>query len=215
MIKAAVFDVGETLIDETRIWCRWADRLGVPRFAFLGAIGGMAATGRPLTDAFELVRPGLDVDAEQIAWAAEEPHSLRNNFDADDLYPDVRRALGELRRRGITVIIAGNQPPQAKSALERMTLPVDAIYTSAEWDLEKPDPKFFTRVTEVAGVAPAEICYIGDRVDNDVVPVLAASMMPVLIRRGPWGYLTSELPDAARATVIDGLDELPDLLSPA
>lgn len=215
MIKAAVFDVGETLIDETRIWCRWADRLGVPRFAFLGVIGGMAATGRPLTDAFELVRPGLDLEAEQIAWAAEEPDSLRNNFDADDLYPDARRALGELRRRGITVIIAGNQPPQAKSALERMALPVDAVYTSAEWDLEKPDPKFFTRVAEVAGVEPGEICYVGDRVDNDVLPVLAAGMMPVLIRRGPWGYLTAELPDAARAMVIDGLDELPDLLSPA
>ncbi|MGW4242893.1 HAD family hydrolase [Nocardia sp. NPDC004722] len=215
MIKAAVFDVGETLIDETRIWSRWADRLGVPRFAFLGVIGGMAATGRPLTDAFKLVRPGIDVEAEQIAWAAEEPDSLRVNFDGDDLYPDVRRALGELRRRGITVIIAGNQPPQAKSALERMALPVDAVYTSAEWGLEKPDPKFFTRVAEVAGVAPAEICYIGDRVDNDVLPVLAAGMRPVLIRRGPWGYLTSELPDAARATVIDGLDELPELLAPA
>ncbi|MFJ9367525.1 HAD family hydrolase [Nocardia sp. NPDC101769] len=215
MIKAAVFDVGETLIDETRIWCRWADRLGVPRFAFLGVIGGMAATGRPLTDAFELVRPGIDIEAEQIAWAAEEPESLRNNFDADDLYPDARRALGELRARGITVIIAGNQPPQAKSALERMELPVDAVYTSAEWALEKPDPEFFARVAEVAGVMPGEICYVGDRVDNDVLPVLAAGMMPVLIRRGPWGYLTAEQPDAARATVVDGLDELPDLLAPA
>ncbi|MFE3224038.1 HAD family hydrolase [Nocardia sp. NPDC059228] len=215
MIKAAVFDVGETLIDETRIWCRWADRLGVPRFAFLGVIGGMAATGRPLTDAFELVRPGIDIEAEQVAWAAEEPESLRNNFDADDLYPDVRRALGELRARGISVIIAGNQPPQAKSALERMELPVDAVYTSAEWALEKPDPEFFARVAEVAGVMPGEICYVGDRVDNDVLPVLAAGMMPVLIRRGPWGYLTAEQPDAARATVVDGLDELPDLLAPA
>ncbi|MGW5226872.1 HAD family hydrolase [Nocardia niigatensis] len=215
MIKAAVFDVGETLIDETRIWCRWADRLGVPRFAFLGVIGGMAAAGRPLTDAFDLVRPGLDLEAEQIAWAAEEPDSLRNNFDADDLYPDVRRALGELRARGVTVIIAGNQPPQAKSALERMALPVDAVYTSAEWALEKPDPEFFTRVAEVTGVVPGEICYVGDRVDNDVLPVLAAGMMPVLIRRGPWGYLTAEQPEAARATVIDGLDELPELLAPA
>ncbi|UGT45296.1 HAD family hydrolase [Nocardia yamanashiensis] len=215
MIKAVVFDVGETLIDETRIWNRWAERIGVPGFALLGAIGGMAATGRPLTEAFELLRPGIDLAAEDAAWAAAEPDSLRNNFDADDLYPDVRSALGELRRRGLRVIIAGNQPPQAKSALERMELPVDAIYTSAEWDLEKPDPKFFVRVAEVAGVAAAEICYVGDRVDNDVLPVLAAGMRPVLIRRGPWGYLSSELPDAARATVIDSLDELPELLAPA
>ncbi|NNH73056.1 HAD family hydrolase [Nocardia uniformis] len=216
MTKAVVFDVGETLIDETRIWSRWADRLGVSRFAMLGVIGGMAATGRPLRDAFELLSPGIDLEAEQIAWAAAEPESLRVNFDADDLYPDVRRALSELRSRGLTVIIAGNQPPQAKAALERMGLPVDAIYTSAEWELEKPDPEFFLKVKEVAGVKAAEICYVGDRVDNDVMPAHAVGMHPVLIRRGPWGYLHAELPQASRyGTVVDSLDALPDLLTPA
>ncbi|MFE6864792.1 HAD family hydrolase [Nocardia sp. NPDC057668] len=214
MIKAVVFDVGETLIDETRIWSRWADRLGVPRFALMGAIGGMAATGRPLTDAFELLRPGIDLDAEQEAWALAEPDSLRNNFDADDLYPDVVPALGELRSRGLQVIIAGNQPPQAKSALEKMELPVDGIYTSAEWELEKPDPEFFAKVAEVAGVKFREICYVGDRVDNDVLPAAAAGMVPTLIRRGPWGYLHSELPQTSYGIVIDTLAQLPDVLAP-
>lgn len=214
MIKAVVFDVGETLVDETRIWCRWADRIGVPRFALLGVIGGMAGAGRPLTEAFALVRPGLDLEAEDRAWAADEPESLRNNFDGDDLYPDVRGGLAELRRRGLGVIIAGNQPPQAKSALERMGLPVDAIYTSAEWGLEKPDPAFFDKVVEVAGVGAAEIAYVGDRVDNDVLTARAAGMLPILIRRGPWGYLGSEQPGAALATVVDSILELPDLLAP-
>ncbi|MGV9411822.1 HAD family hydrolase [Nocardia sp. NPDC003693] len=214
MIKAAVFDVGETLIDETRIWSRWADRLGVPGFALMGAIGGMAATGRPLTDAFELLRPGIDLDAEQEAWALAEPDSLRNNFDADDLYPDVVPSLAELRSRGVQVIIAGNQPPQAKSALEKMELPVDAIYTSAEWNLEKPDPAFFAKVAEVAGVKFREICYVGDRVDNDLLPAAAAGMVPALIRRGPWGYLHSELPQTSHGIVIDSLAQLPDVLAP-
>ncbi|MEU8895115.1 HAD family hydrolase [Nocardia sp. NPDC048505] len=214
MIKVVVFDVGETLIDETRIWSRWADRLGVPRFALLGVIGGMAATGRPLTDAFALVAPGIDVEAEQIAWAAEEPDGLRVNFDAEDLYPDVRRALSALRAQGLRVIVAGNQPPQAKAALEEMELPVDGVYTSAEWGLEKPDPKFFLKVAEVVGVRPAQICYVGDRVDNDVLPAHAAGMKPVLIRRGPWGYLHAELPQATRyGTVVDDLDALPALLA--
>ncbi|WP_327141457.1 HAD family hydrolase [Nocardia sp. NBC_01327] len=214
MIKAVVFDVGETLIDETRIWSRWADRLGIPGFALLGVIGGMAATGRPLTDAFELLLPGVDLDREQVSWAMDEPESLRNNFDADDLYPDVRRALAGLRERGLKVIIAGNQPPQAKSALEKMNLPVDAIYTSAEWDLEKPDPKFFLKVAEVAGVPAGEICYVGDRVDNDVLPASGAGMIPVLIRRGPWGYLHAELPQSAYSIVVDSLDALADLIAP-
>lgn len=211
-----MFDVGETLIDETRIWSRWADRLGVPRLAFIGVLGGMAALDRPHRDAFELLAPGFDTDTEIARWAAEDPEGLRENFDADDLYPDVRPALTELRRRGLTVVIAGNQPPQAHAALEQMRLPADAIFASAEWGVEKPDPAFFAKVAEVAGAAPAEICYVGDRLDNDVLPANSAGMMAVLLRRGPWGYLHAERPAAAQlAAVIDSLTQLPQLLAPA
>jgi HAD superfamily hydrolase (TIGR01662 family) len=204
VIKAVVFDVGETLIDETRIWSRWADRLGVPRLTFLGVLGGMAALDRPYHDAFALVRPGLDIDAEVARWAAEDPDGLRENFDADDLYPDVREALQALRRLGLTVVIAGNQPPQAKAALEAMALPVDAIFTSAGWGVEKPDQAFYRMVAQVCGVDPAHILYVGDRLDNDVLAAAQAGMRTVLLRRGPWGYLHASRPQAARADLIAG-----------
>jgi HAD superfamily hydrolase (TIGR01662 family) len=213
VINAVVFDVGETLIDETRIWTRWADRLGVPRLTFLGVLGGMAALDRHHRDAFQIVRPGLDVDAEIRAWAAEDPHGLRENFDAEDLYPDVREALAALHATGRTVVIAGNQPPQAKQALQRMDLPVDLIFTSAEWGVEKPDPAFYLKVAEVAGSAPAHICYVGDRLDNDVLAASAAGMRTALIKRGPWGYLHAQRPQAALADlVIESLTELPEAL---
>ena len=81
MIRSVVFDVGETLIDETRIFGRWADRLGVPRLAFFGTLGGVLAEGRPMLDAFRLVKPDFDLEAELEAWQRDEPHSLRENFD--------------------------------------------------------------------------------------------------------------------------------------
>ena len=40
-----VFDVGETLIDETGMWERAADVAGVPRFTLMGVLGGLAARG--------------------------------------------------------------------------------------------------------------------------------------------------------------------------
>ncbi|WP_162908405.1 HAD family hydrolase [Allorhizocola rhizosphaerae] len=210
MINAVVFDVGETLIDETRIWTRWADRLGVPRLTFLGVLGGMAALDRHHRDTFEIVRPGLDVEAEIRAWAAEDPHGLRENFDADDLYPDVRAALAALRATGRTVVVAGNQPPQAKKALQDMHLPVDLIFTSAEWGVEKPDPAFYLRVAEVTRTLAENICYVGDRLDNDVLAAGAAGMRTALIKRGPWGYLHAQRPQAARADLtIESLAELP------
>ncbi|SDG34817.1 haloacid dehalogenase superfamily, subfamily IA, variant 1 with third motif having Dx(3-4)D or Dx(3-4)E [Sinosporangium album] len=209
MVRVVVFDVGETLIDETRIWSRWSDRLGVPRLTMLGVLGSMVAVDRSYSDAFELVRPGLDVDAELAAWERDDPHGLRENFDADDLYPDVRGGLAALREAGHQVIVAGNQPPQAEGALAAMDLPVDSIHTSAGWGVEKPKPEFFDRVVEVAGCGPGEILYVGDRLDNDVVPAKQAGMRAALLRRGPWGYVHAARPEAAQADlVVDGLWEL-------
>ncbi|MFC7877330.1 HAD family hydrolase [Isoptericola sp. NPDC057391] len=213
MVRAVVFDVGETLIDETRIWTRWADRLEVPALTFLGVLGGCAALDLPHRRAFEMVRPDLDVAAEIERWAADDPAGLRENFDADDLYPDVREALAALRAAGLAVVVAGNQPPQARAALEAMDLPVDAIRTSDEWGVQKPDPGFFAKVAELTGVPAAEIAYVGDRLDNDVLPAADAGMMPILVRRGPWGFLHAERPEAARTTVVDSLLQLPALLA--
>lgn len=208
-IRSVVFDVGETLIDETRIFSRWADWFGVPRLALFGLMGGVLAQGRPLTDAFRLIRPGFDLEAEVAAWKAADPDTLADGFDADDLYPDVRAALGGLRGLGVGVVIAGNQPAQARPALEAMELPADAVYVSADWGVEKPDPAFFTRVADAAGAAPAEILYVGDRVDNDVLPARAAGMRTALVRRGMLGYLHADRPDAKQADiVVDSLTEL-------
>src|SRR5690606_27976590 len=101
-------------------------------------LGACAALDRPHRHAFDLVRPGLDVDAEIARWADDDPDGLRENFDADDLYPDVREGLAALHDAGLAVVIAGNQPPQARAALEAMDLPVDAIRTSDEWGVQKP-----------------------------------------------------------------------------
>jgi HAD superfamily hydrolase (TIGR01549 family) len=213
-ISAVAFDVGETLIDESRIWLRWADRLGVPPLTMLGVVGAMAALDRLLIEAFHVLRPGLDLGAEIDRWRADDPGGLRENFDADDLYGDVRACFAALGDAGMRVIIAGNQPPQALDALQRMDLGADAILISAVLGLEKPSPGFFDAVVAAAGSPPSEIAYVGDRLDNDVLPARQAGMRTVLLRRGPWGYLHAQRPDAALADVVaDSLLELPERLA--
>jgi HAD superfamily hydrolase (TIGR01549 family) len=213
-ISAVAFDVGETLIDESRIWLRWADRLGVPPLTMLGVVGAMAALDRLLVEAFQVLRPGLDLDAEIVRWRADDPAGLRENFDADDLYGDVRACFAALGDAGLRLIIAGNQPPQALAALELMDLGADAILISAVLGVEKPSPDFFAAIAAAAGSPPREIAYVGDRLDNDVLPARQAGMCAVLLRRGPWGYLHAQRPDAALADVVaDSLRDLPDLLA--
>jgi len=62
-------------------------------------------------------------------------------------------------------------------------------------------------------VAPAEIAYVGDRLDNDVLPAIRSGMAGVFLRRGPWGVIQGQTPDAKAATIaIDGLIGLADRL---
>jgi hypothetical protein len=39
MVRSVVFDVGETLLDDTREFAAWADWIGVPRHTFSGQTG--------------------------------------------------------------------------------------------------------------------------------------------------------------------------------
>jgi len=206
-IKVVFFDIGETLVDETRQWGGWADWLGVPRLTFFAALGAVIERGQHHRSVFELVRPGLDLAQERAARAAAGQVDL---LDRSDFYPDALACLAELRRQGYRIGLAGNQPAAAEAALRAMALPVDYVASSAGWGVEKPAPEFFARVVALAGAEPGAIAYVGDRVDNDVAPAAAAGMLAVFLRRGPWGYIQADRPEVALARIrIDSLAELP------
>jgi HAD superfamily hydrolase (TIGR01509 family) len=185
-LKAVVFDVGETLIDETRMWERAADAAGVPRFTLMGVLGGLAARGDHHDDAWAV----LGVDHPASSWSRE------------DFYPDALPSIETLRSRGLRVAAVGNTPAATEELLREN---VEVLGSSETWGVAKPQPEFFERIVSATGLAAAEIAYVGDRVDNDVLPALAAGMVAVHIRRGPWGHLHASPP---RATTIRTLDEL-------
>src|SRR6202000_3337246 len=139
MIDAVVFDVGETLIDETRQHGAWADWLGVPRHTFSAVFGAMVVSGREFRDALRLFKPDFDLPTERRRRAEA---GLIDEFSEADLYPDTRAGLAALRDLGLWVGIAGTQPASAAGLLRAMDLPVDLIATSQGWGVSKPDPRF-------------------------------------------------------------------------
>ena len=61
--------------------------------------------------------------------------------------------------------------------------------------------------------AAASIAYVGDRLDNDVLPAKAAGMHSVFIRRGPWGVIHGASAEAAQADLrIETLEGLAEAL---
>jgi 2-haloalkanoic acid dehalogenase type II len=100
-------------------------------------------------------------------------------------YPDVLPALGELRERGLTLVIASNWDCSLPSWLAPTGIMelVDGVVTSAEVGAPKPDPRVFQRALAVAGVDPSEALHVGDKVDNDVDGAAAAGVRAVLVQR--------------------------------
>jgi FMN phosphatase YigB (HAD superfamily) len=59
-----------------------------------------------------------------------------------------------------------------------------------------------------------EVAYVGDRIDNDVVPAASAGMVAVWLKRGPWAYLQAGDEGRAQAAITVGsLEQLPAALA--
>jgi HAD superfamily hydrolase (TIGR01549 family) len=197
-------DVGETLIDETRVWSAWADTLRIPRLTLMAALGAEITVGGDHRTAFELV------GAPRWRELDEEVERAYGGFQAADLYSDALHAVRSLCAAGYRVAILANQPARRTPELRALGFEPDVMAMSDEMKVHKPDHSFFRRSMELMGVDdPSRIAYVGDRVDNDVLPAAAAGMHPVWIRRGPWGII-QELPVdlEPRVLVIRSLDEL-------
>jgi len=206
-----IFDVGETLVDETRGWAEWADWLGVSRLTMMAAIGAVIARGEHHRRALEMVRPGIDLDAE---IAKRRRAGSLYHFGRDDLYPDAVSCLEALRAAGFRLAVGGNQPLDAELILRNLGLPFDVVATSASMGIEKPSPEFFRQFARLLDVPPGEIACVGDRLDTDVGPAKAAGMVAVFLRRGPWGLIQSSRQKPTGAAIeIDSLLELPDRLT--
>jgi HAD superfamily hydrolase (TIGR01549 family) len=195
-------DVGETLVDETRVWSGWADALGIPRLTLMAALGAALARGGDFRDVFEIVgRPDWRDFSPQVGEAY-------GTFRLEDLYPDALPTLEALAAGGYRLAILANQPAQRTAELRALGAMVDVMAMSDEIGLHKPDPEFFRRGLDLmGGPEPADVAYVGDRLDNDVLPATAAGMRAVWVRRGPWGIIADAEPPPG-TMVVASLAEL-------
>lgn len=210
-LRAVFFDVGETLVDESREYGTWADWLGIPRHTFSAVFGAVIARGGDYRETFQHFRPGFDLATERERRAAAGQPEW---FGEENLYADARPCLAALREQGLIVGIAGNQTARAETIIRAMDFPVDVIGTSDGWGAEKPGTAFFERLIVEAGCPAEEILYVGDRLDNDVRPAQLAGLPTAFLRRGPWGYILQEQAILDRSLFrLDSLEELPALVA--
>jgi HAD superfamily hydrolase (TIGR01549 family) len=156
----------------------------------MALVGATIVRGEP----HRKVREWLDIDPP------------RHAFLRDELYADAVPCLRRLKEGGYLVGAVGNMAIDHEPLVEPY---VDFVSSSERWGIEKPAPEFFERLLAEADRQAHEVAYVGDHVVNDVEPALAAGMVSVHVRRGPWGYLLEPPPEAIR---IRSLEELPEVL---
>jgi HAD superfamily hydrolase (TIGR01549 family) len=205
MSRWVCLDVGETIIDETRIWSAWADVMGIPRLTLMAALGAVIARG----DQHGSVFGSFGLDEPEWRALIPEVEERYGGFQEHDLYPDARRTLAELAAAGYRVAVLANQPASRSAELRALGIAPEVLAMSDEMGVAKPAAAFFARALELMGGPPAaEVAYVGDRMDNDMLPALDAGMRAVWLRRGPWGVIQQPPPGRQPALTVVSLDEL-------
>ncbi|HEY2209007.1 MAG TPA: HAD family hydrolase [Gaiellaceae bacterium] len=153
---------------------------------------------------FDVGETLVDEAATYQRWEDEGATSFV--FADRDLHSDALPCFAALREQGFRLGAAGNMYARHEDFLRPH---VDFVGSSERWGVEKPDLGFFAHVVEAAGAPAGEILYVGDRVDNDVLPALEAGLHAVRIRRGAHAQV--ETPP--KLVSIRSLDQLPEVLA--
>jgi len=155
---------------------------------------------------FDVGETLVDEAATYERWEAEGATELV--FADHDLHADALPCFEALRARGHRLGAAGNMHARHEGFLRPH---VDFVGSSERWGVEKPDPGFFAQVVTASATPAENVLYVGDRVDNDVVPALAAGLHAIRIRRG--AHADVESPDGV--VTIASLADLPEALARA
>jgi putative hydrolase of the HAD superfamily len=141
---------------------------------------------------------GIDEDAETLARRVYDEFGDPRRWRAyDDVIPALKRIAVDRR---LKVGVISNWDSRLSELLSGLGLTsmLDAVISSADVGLHKPDPRIFQLACETLGVEPEHAVHVGDHHYADIVGASAVGMTPVMIDRL----------DATRERAIANLDEL-------
>jgi HAD superfamily hydrolase (TIGR01662 family) len=229
-IRAVLFDVGGTLVDD-RDFGIWTD---LARRVYLDLDpDALAHAYADVEQEVDRVPPaGSQEEAKVEFWrrvlseASGQPLEARiaQAFLAAEreeerparLFSDVRRCLEGLKRQRRRLAVVSNSTSEAsiRRLLDRVGVLsyFQPILSSGTEGVRKPDPEIFRRAVARLGLRPDEALYVGDLANTDARGAVAAGLHSVWLNRGGTG-LGSDPPEITSLLevrlVIRGLEAAP------
>jgi putative hydrolase of the HAD superfamily len=198
-IKWIFFDLGSTLIDETKAHNhRIKDMIEGTDISF---------------DAYEnkrieYAKLGLEWDQETIKY-----YDLKKTpWHSEDEFPyiDSFRTLEYLKNQGYLLGVIANQVIGTSQRLAAWGL-LDffkVIVVSSEVGVSKPNKLIFEKAYELARCFPSESVMVGDRLDNDIKPAKSLGMRTVWIRQGLSKHQNEKLGNDTADWTIESIEDL-------
>jgi len=145
---------------------------------------------------------------QELNWLWYEPLRKRARTE-----PDLAETLTKLTEAGLKLGIVSNTFVSAGALDRHLTEEgligfFDTRVYSCEFGFRKPDKRIFLEAARQVGAEPANIIYVGDRINKDVKGALRAGMKPVL--KNAYTNAGKKAPDSVER--IDNIAELPDLV---
>jgi FMN phosphatase YigB (HAD superfamily) len=220
-IRAVLFDLDGTLYRQTKLRRLMAlELLRLPLESGLKAPRYFKAIGA-YRRAQEGLRSGQTADpaGAQIAAAAEasglpiaEVEALISEWFQRRPLRHLRfclpagldRWLSWIRHRGLRLGVLSDYPARDKIAALGLDGMFDPVLCSTDPEIGafKPSPRGYLRACEVWGLPPAEVLFVGDRIDVDAAGAAAAGMPCVIIGRD-W-----PVSDPERCIVLPSFERL-------
>ena len=104
-------------------------------------------------------------------------------------YPDTIKTLIELKKMGLKLgVVTDGITIKQWEKLIRLGIAdfFDEVVTSEEYGLGKPNIEFYRYALKKMNLKGEEVVYVGDRMDNDIIPASKVGMHTIRILRGKY-----------------------------
>ena len=201
-IKWLFFDVGSTLVDESKCYeyrlKKIAENTGLSEETII-------------EKTFEFYRQNRRGDLETSGFFGSELPKWRTDLEV--LYADTEELLKKLSKNYKIGVIA-NQSLGTADRLEAFGILkyIDLVVASAEEGVAKPDRRIFEIALRKAGCEPGDAMMIGDRIDNDIIPAKNMGMMTMWVRQGFGGMWRIKDEGQLPNFIADSVSEIGSIL---
>lgn len=213
-IRGVIFDLGETLIALPReiddeLYIANIANVSEERVDFLSQQICLNEPG--LTSGLFVDRICNQLEITDPARRSDIAAAVDRSVSESLIQNDALRCLRVLRERGLKLCLISNTNPISWDRLRHHKLDgcFDNVIFSCDVGLSKPDPRIFEMAFSNLGLAPDEVCAVGDKVRTIVLGVAHLGTAKVLVERRATQTVLSErlVVDA----VVPNLDALCDL----